>query len=100
MLKWPNLSAETNKIAISGDDKDGQAAIDITTGQMQPGNDVIVANRLYEVLTAKRSPKVTTMAVPTVNLSGSWEATIQFFSSTSKAYMLFIEQDGKWIKVP
>lgn len=85
------------RIAIGSDDKDGQAAIDITTGQMQPGNDVIVANRLYEVLTAKRSPKVTTMAVPTVNLSGSWEATIQFFSSTSK-HMLFIEQDGKWIK--
>jgi len=85
------------RIAVGSDDKDRQSSLNITTGQMQPGNDTIVANRLYEVLTTKRSPKITTMVMPTVNLSGSWEATIQFFSSASK-HMLFIEQDRKWIK--
>lgn len=85
------------RIAIGSDDKEGQASINITTGQMQPGNDVVVASRLHEVLTAKRSPKVTTMAIPTVNLTGSWDTTVQFFSSTGK-HVLFIEQDGKWIK--
>lgn len=85
------------RIAVGSDDKDGQSSLNITTGQMQPGNDMIVANRLYEVLTTKRSPKSTANAMPTVNLSGSWETTIQFFSSTSK-HTLFIEQEGKWIK--
>jgi hypothetical protein len=85
------------RIAIGSDDKEGQASVNITTGQMQPGNEVVVANRLYELLTQKRSPKVTTMVMPSVNLTGNWETTIQFFSSTSKQ-ILFIEQEGKWIK--
>ncbi|MEP7320091.1 MAG: aminotransferase class V-fold PLP-dependent enzyme, partial [Panacibacter sp.] len=85
------------RIAIGSDDNEGKSSINITTGQMQPGNDIVVANRLYEVLTTKRSPKITTMVMPNLNLTGNWETTIQFFSSTSK-HMLFIEQEGKWIK--
>lgn len=85
------------RIAIGANDNETQASINITTGQMQPGNEVVVANRLYELLTQKRNPKVTTMVMPSINLSGNWEATIQFFSSTSK-HILSIEQDGKWIK--
>jgi hypothetical protein len=64
---------------------------------MQPGNDKVVADRVYEVLTKKREPQMTAMVMPNVNLTGSWDATVQFFSSTSN-HMLFIEQDGKWIK--
>lgn len=85
------------RIAIGSDDKPGQSSVQITTGQMQPGDAQVVAARLHEVLSQQRSPKVTTMVMPSVNLTGSWEATIQFFSSTSK-HMLFMEQEGKWIK--
>ena len=85
------------RIAVGGEDKENKASVNITTGQMQPGNDVIVANRLYEVLTTKRSPKVSTTVMPSVDLNGSWDTTVQFFSSTSK-HVLFIQQDGKWIK--
>ena len=35
--------------------------------------------------------------MPTVHLTGSWDTTVQFFSSTSK-HVLFIEQEGKWLK--
>jgi D-glucosaminate-6-phosphate ammonia-lyase len=85
------------RIAIGSDDKEDKSSINITTGQMQPGNDAVVANRLYEILTTKRSPKITTMVMPSVNLTGSWDVTIEFYSGTSE-HMLFIEQDGKWIK--
>jgi len=85
------------RVAVGGETKDGKTSINITTGQMQPGNDKVVADRVYEVLTKKREPKMTAMVMPNVNLTGSWDATVQFFSSTSN-HMLFIEQDGKWIK--
>ncbi|CAN5824523.1 hypothetical protein BH10BAC2_BH10BAC2_38260 [soil metagenome] len=85
------------RIAIGSDDQEGKASVNITTGQMQPGNEIVVANRLYEVLTTKRSPKITTMVMPTVNLTGSWDTAVQFFSSKSK-HVLFIEQEGKWVK--
>ena len=85
------------RVAIGGETKEDKTSINITTGQMQPGNDKVVADRIYGVLSQKRSPKITKMVTPTVNLRGSWDATIQFFSSVSH-HALFIEQDGKWIK--
>lgn len=91
------LGRNKPRVAIGSDNKSGSTSINITTGQMQPGNEKIVANRIYGVLSQTRAPKNTTDAMPSANLSGSWELTMQFFSSTSQ-HSLFIEQDGKWIK--
>jgi len=91
------LGRNKPRVAIGGETYEGKTSINITTGQMQPGNDKVVADRIYGVLSQKRSPKITKMVTPTVNLRGSWDATIQFFSSVSH-HALFIEQDGKWIK--
>ena len=91
------LGRNKPRVAIGGETYEGKTSINITTGQMQPGNDKVVADRIYAVLSQKRSPKITKMVTPTVNLRGSWDATIQFFSSVSH-HALFIEQDGKWIK--
>jgi hypothetical protein len=64
---------------------------------MQPGNHKIVADRIYDLLSQKRSPKATSMVSPVASLSGSWDATIEFFSSSSR-HILYFEQDGNWIK--
>src|SRR5204863_102559 len=100
VLTIPNVHLRrgaTVVVYIGGETKEDKTSINITTGQMQPGNDKVVADRIYAVLSQKRSPKITKMVTPTVNLRGSWDATIQFFSSVSH-HALFIEQDGKWIK--
>src|SRR5437762_1092683 len=91
------LGRNKPRVAIGGETKEDKTSINITTGQMQPGNDKVVADRIYAVLSQKRSPKITKMVTPTVNLRGSWDATFQFFSSVSH-HALFIEHDGKWIK--
>ena len=91
------LGRNKPRVAIGGETKEDKTSINITTGQMQPGNDKVVSDRIYAVLSQKRSPKITKMVTPTVNLRGSWDATIQFFSSVSH-HALFIEHDGKWIK--
>ena len=85
------------RIAVGSQTEEGRTSIHITTGQMQPGNHKIVADRIYNVLSQKRNPKATSMVNPATNLSGSWDATIEFFSSSSK-HILFLEQDGNWIK--
>lgn len=90
------LGRSKPRIAVGGDDKDGKATIDITTGQMQPGNELVVANRIHEVLLQKRQPKPA-MANAAFNLTGRWDMTIEFFSSTSK-HSLFIDQDGNWMQ--
>ena len=85
------------RIAVGGRSEEGKTSISVTTGQMQPGNHKIVADRIYDLLSRKRPAKATTMVAPAANLSGSWEATIEFFSSTSN-HILFLEQDGNWIR--
>jgi D-glucosaminate-6-phosphate ammonia-lyase len=91
------LARNKPRVAIGGETRDGKASISITTGQMQPGNDKIVADRIYGVLSQKRMPKPTTLDAPAANISGRWDADIEFFSSTSK-HTFFMEQDGNWIQ--
>lgn len=85
------------RIAIGGNSKDGTTSINITTGQMQPGNEKIVADRIYNFLSEKRSPKSESMTAPAATINGRWDAVIEFFSSKSQ-HTLFIEQDGNWIQ--
>lgn len=75
----------------------GQTSIDITTGQMQPGEDKIVAQRVVEVLTRQRPARTKQMKTPASQVAGRWDADIKFFSSTTK-HSLNIEQDGNWLQ--
>ena len=72
-------------------------SIDITTGQMQAGEDLIVANRIFTLFSQERPLKETTLKAPAGNISGRWDVTIEFFSSKSK-HTFYIEQDGNWIQ--
>ena len=86
------------RIALgNSDEADGMASINITTGQMQPGEEMIVADRVYSVLTKKRAPKPTTKKSAITNLAGNWDVNIKYFSSASK-HQFTIEQDGNWIQ--
>ena len=75
----------------------GATSISVTAWMMQPGDDKVVADRIYGVLSRKRSPRSTDMTAPAANISGRWDVTVDFFSSTSQ-HTLFIEQDGNWIQ--
>ncbi len=71
--------------------------IAVTTIGMQAGEEKIAANRIFEVLTAKRSPIIKEMKAPIANLSGTWDVDVKFYNSEGK-HKLFIEQDGNWVK--
>ena len=92
-----NFARTKPRIAIGSSNEPGTTSIHITTGQMQPGNDKIVAERIYNLLSQKRNPRSTSMTAPTVTLGGHWDVTVEFFTSKSE-HKLFIEQDGNWIQ--
>ena len=75
----------------------GTTSISVTAWMMQPGDDKVVAERIFSVLSAKRGPRSTDMPAPSANVSGRWDVDIEFFSSKSR-HTLFIEQDGNWIQ--
>jgi len=73
-------------------DQDSLTGISITAWMMHPGNDRVVADRLYEILSRQRSPKPAP-AAPVTDLSGRWEVTMEFSSSSSR-HTLTLEQKG------
>ena len=75
----------------------GTTSISVTAWMMQPGDDKIVAERIFSVLSATRGPRATDMPAPSANVSGRWDVDIEFFSSKSR-HTLFIEQEGNWIQ--
>jgi uncharacterized pyridoxal phosphate-dependent enzyme len=85
------------RIAIGGHSSDNKTTLSITTGQMQPGNEKIVADRIYDTLSKKRKPVSDDMAAPSADIGGHWDVTVEYFTSTSH-HSLFIQQDGNWIE--
>lgn len=85
------------RIALGSGDTEGQASIRITPSQMQPGNEEVVAERIYQILTAARSPLPSQLAAAEVDISGHWDLTVEYFSSTSQ-HRLYLQQEGNWIE--
>jgi hypothetical protein len=75
----------------------GTTGVTVTAWQMQAGEDRIVADRLHELLSLKRTVRSTEMPAPAANISGRWDVEVEFFSSKSQ-HTLHIEQDGNWIQ--
>ena len=92
-----NFARNKPRIAVGSRNENGMTSINITTGQMQPGNDKVVAERIVNLLSQKRPPRTTTMAAPSATISGHWDVTVEFFTSKSN-HKLYIEQDGNWIQ--
>ena len=92
------LSLTPPRIAVhsGSNEQEGTTSLRITAGQMQPGNDKIVGDRIYDLLSQKRT-KPEPMAPPASDISGRWAVDIEFYSSKSR-HAFFIEQDGNWIQ--
>ena len=96
------LGRTTPRIALGSGGKNRKepgalTSIDITTGQMQPGEELIVADRIFALLSQKRPVKENNAKTPADNIGGRWDVIVEFFSSTSK-HSFYFEQDGNWIQ--
>ena len=85
------------RIAVGSENENGLTGISITTGQMQPGDEQVVADRIVQFLPRKRDPKPKTMVAPSANLQGRWDVEVSFFSSKSM-HQWTLEQDGNWLQ--
>ncbi|WP_395803762.1 PLP-dependent transferase [Daejeonella sp.] len=96
------LSTTSPRIALSaGNGGKGAAAnttyISIAAFMMQPGDDKIVADRIFGALSMKR-PAVPEMKAPAANLVGRWDVTVEYFTETSKHSFSIEQQDSNWLK--
>jgi D-glucosaminate-6-phosphate ammonia-lyase len=91
--KQPRIAVHSNN---RGDESD-TTSITISSGQMQPGNDKIVSDRIHDILSRKRS-KPKEMVAPSGDITGRWIVDIQFYSSKSQHTLFIEEQNGNWIQ--
>jgi D-glucosaminate-6-phosphate ammonia-lyase len=72
----------------------GDTGLSISAAMMQPGDEKIVADRLFQVLSAKHALKVVEPPkTPAATLSGRWEVEIKYAAS-SATHTLHLLQDG------
>ncbi len=67
-------------------------SISVNSSQLEPGEELVVADRLYEAL-SKPKMKENSCLPPGSDLSGQWDLEIQFSASNVKQSMIF-EQSG------
>ena len=84
------------RIAIGSTNRDGLTGIQITTGQMQPGNAEVVGDRLRSALARKRSP-APALAAPVMDLGGAWEVDMQFLNGNGR-HRFDLTRDGNWLQ--
>ena len=73
-----------------------QNGISITAFNLAPGDERIVAERLYAVLSAPRAPKAQeTPKPPVADLSGVWDVHIEYAASTGEHSLSLQQQDGR-----
>ncbi len=74
----------------------GKTALEVTAWMMRPGDDQIVAARLFELLSTKRNPKPAP-APPVANMSGRWDVEVTYSSSKSR-HTFLLEQQGSQLR--
>jgi D-glucosaminate-6-phosphate ammonia-lyase len=92
------LATKQPRMAVHGTyiDSSGLTSITITSGQMQPGNDRIVADRIFDLLSERRS-KPKEMVAPAAVITGRWDVDIDFYSSRSQHTFFIEQQDTNWL---
>jgi L-seryl-tRNA(Ser) seleniumtransferase len=74
----------------------GDTGVSVTAFMMSPGDEKVVADRVYEILAAKHTLKPADPVLPPVmNLSGRWDVEIQFAASKSTHTMHVVQKEHK-----
>lgn len=89
------------RIALGGgrtNPRDRSASISISAQMMQPGDEKIVADRVYGILSQKHEKKVVVIDPPAANLVGHWDVSIDYYSGKGEHRLFLEKQEGNEIK--
>ena len=92
----PRVAVAIEKMKSTPGDA-ARTAIRVNAGQMQPGEDKIVSERIFEVLSKFRKPKSAVILTASSVIAGRWDLTIEYYTSKSN-YIWVLEQNGNWIQ--
>jgi len=95
-----DLANNKPRIALNGrtNPREGIASISISAHMMQPGDEKIVADRIYKILSQKREKKTVVIEPPAANLTGNWNVSIEYYSGNGEHKFFLDKQEGNDIK--
>ncbi len=95
-----DLTNNKPRISINGrtNPREGVASLSISAHMMQPGDEKIVADRIYNLLAQKREKKTVVVEAPAANITGHWDVSVEFYSGKGEHKLFLAEQNGNDLK--
>ncbi len=84
------------RIALGSRTTGEYTSINITSGQMQPGDYEVVRDRIYNVLSKRRNRRPQ-MERPAAEINGRWNVHVKFYLGESDHTFIVEKQDGNWV---
>lgn len=84
------------RIALGSRTTDEYTSINITSGQMQPGDYEVVRDRIHDVLSRSRNRRPQ-MRRPAAEINGRWNVHVKFYLGESDHTFIVEKQDGNWV---
>ncbi|HOI79656.1 MAG: PLP-dependent transferase [Bacteroidales bacterium] len=95
-----DLANNKPRIALNGrtNPREGVASLSISAHMMQPGDEKVVADRIYRILAQKRGKKTVVIEPPAANLTGNWDVSIEYYSGNGEHKLFLEKQEGNDLK--
>jgi len=96
-----DLADNKPRIIIGGgrsNPREGTTSISLSAHMMQPGDEKIVADRIYKILAQKREKKNIVVEPPAADLTGQWNVSVDFYSGKGEHKLFLGKQEGNEIK--
>ncbi len=74
--------------------REGTTSISLSAHMMQPGDEKIVADRIYKILSRKNEKKNVVVEPPAANLTGQWNVDVSFYSGKGEHKLFLAKQEG------
>jgi D-glucosaminate-6-phosphate ammonia-lyase len=95
-----DLASNKPRVALNGrtNPAEGTTSISISAHMMQPGDEKVVADRIYKILAQKHEKKTVVIEPPAANLTGSWVVSVEYYSGRGEHKLFLEKQDGNDVR--
>jgi len=96
-----DLAENKPRIVIGGgrtNPREGTTSISISAHMMQPGDEKVVADRIYKILAQKHEKKEVVVEAPAAVLTGNWDVSVEYYSGKGEHKLILGKQEGNDIR--
>jgi D-glucosaminate-6-phosphate ammonia-lyase len=96
-----DLAENKPRIVIGGgrtNPREGTTSISISAHMMQPGDEKVVADRIYKILAQKHEKREVVVEPAAAVLTGNWDVSVEYYSGKGEHKLILGKQEGNDIR--